>query len=125
MISSRAALCAGAALGLSGVVLGAWGAHGLAGFVGHTNLSAWETGVLYQFIHALGLLLIGILLRLAPSPLLSAAAVSFALGVLLFSGSLYALILGAPGWLGPVTPIGGLALIVGWLCLFAAVARRS
>ena len=125
MNPSRAALCAGAIFGLSGVVLGAWGAHGLAGFVGHTNLGAWETGVLYQFIHALGLLAIGILLRLAPTRLLVAAAILFVVGVLLFSGSLYALILGAPGWLGPVTPIGGVALIAGWCCLLITVARRS
>ncbi len=125
MQTDRISLCAGAAFALSGVVLGAWGAHGLAAFIGSTDLHAWETAVLYQFFHALALLITGVLAQRHPSRALNIATYLFIAGTLVFSGSLYLLMLGAPGWLGPVTPIGGTALIAGWLSLLVGVWCRS
>ncbi|MDP1776125.1 MAG: DUF423 domain-containing protein, partial [Moraxellaceae bacterium] len=77
----------------------------------------------YHFIHALGLLVIGALIRISPAltaPLpstLSSPALSLQIGIVIFSGSLYAMALGAPRWFGAITPIGGLAFIIGWLWL--------
>jgi uncharacterized membrane protein YgdD (TMEM256/DUF423 family) len=128
-------LIAGALFGASGVVLGAWGAHGLSAYLadslsvsltvrgGHGDTSAWSTGVLYQLIHALALLCVGILYHLNPSRALAAAAWLMIAGVLLFSGSLYGLTLGAPSWLGPVTPLGGVALISAWIAIVVAALR--
>ena len=121
MRSDRISLRAGAVFALSGVVLGAWGAHGLAAFIGRTDLHAWETAVLYQFFHALALLMAGVLTQRRPGRALKIAIYLFIIGTLLFSGSLYLLMLGAPAWLGPVTPIGGTALIAGWLSLLVGV----
>lgn len=117
-------LLAGALYGASGVALGAWGAHGLAAFLGTTTTGAWDTAVLYQMMHALCLLFIGGALSvLGHSQLLSWAGYLVTLGVLLFSGSIYALVLGAPGWLGPVTPVGGVCFIVAWSLLALAAWR--
>jgi uncharacterized membrane protein YgdD (TMEM256/DUF423 family) len=87
------------------------------------RLALWETAVRYQFFHALGLLAVGLLLREQPSAALRAAAALIVAGVLLFSGSLYALALGAGRILGVLTPLGGLSWIAGWL-LFAYGAWR-
>lgn len=110
----------GAALGGLAVAAGAFGAHGLKNRVEPRMLEVFETGVRYQLAHALVLLLVGLLLR---SGLTGAGRCSpwFVIGTLLFSGSLYALALGAPGKLGLLTPIGGSALIVGWVILFLGV----
>ena len=121
MRSDRISLRAGAVFALSGVVLGAWGAHGLAAFIGRTDVHAWETAVLYQFFHALALLMVGVLAQRRAGRALKIAIYLFIIGTLLFSGSLYLLMLGAPAWLGPVTPIGGTALIAGWLSLLVGV----
>ena len=113
-------LAAGALFGASGVVLGAWGAHGLSTFLGRDDTGAWETAVLYQVLHALGLLVVAVLVRLAASPPLSLRLSGYLMivGILLFCGSIYALVLGAPRWVGPVTPLGGIAFISAWLALF-------
>lgn len=84
-------------------------------------MHAWETAVLYQFFHALALLMAGVLAQRRPGRALKIAIYLFIIGTLLFSGSLYLLMLGAPAWLGPVTPIGGTALIAGWLSLLVGV----
>ena len=130
MTTTQKCLIAGALFGASGVVLGAWGAHGLAaylsasvGAVDTVDTSAWSTGVLYQLIHALALLFVGILFHLHPSRALSIASWLMIAGVLLFSGSLYGLTLGAPSWLGPVTPLGGVALISAWIAVLVAAVR--
>ncbi len=114
----------GALLTGSAVVLGAWGAHGLAAVVGEDSarLSTWDTAVLYQFIHALAILIIG---SWKVSTLSKWAVRFFAAGVVLFSGSLYWLTLGAPGWVGPVTPLGGTAFIVGWMLLSIDAFRND
>lgn len=106
-----------AALNLAiGVAFGAFGAHGLKGFAGAYELDIWDTATLYLFVHALGLLAIGVInstgrYKIAlPAYLLQG-------GIIIFSGSLYAIALGAPRWLGMITPIGGTLMIIGWLAL--------
>jgi len=100
-------------LGASGVALGAFGAHGLKARLG-ASLPVWETAVQYHLVHALFCLAIALALRAgAPSALRPAAWLALG-GVILFSGSLYALALGGPRWLGPITPLGGLAFLLAW-----------
>ena len=121
----------GALLGGSGVVLGAFGAHALKSRLAETALQTWQTAVSYQLTHALALLVVGVWLRLmlqagaGPARSLDFAGAAFAIGILLFSGSLYVLALGGPRWLGPVTPVGGLAFIAGWLALLIAAFRSG
>ncbi len=104
-------------VGLS-VVLGAFGAHGLKGRLSQERLTSFETGVRYQFYHGFALLLVGVLQAIGmASGWTTAAGWLFLAGVLLFSGSIYALTFGGPRWLGPITPLGGLAFILGWLLL--------
>lgn len=85
----------------------------------------WDTAVQYHLIHALALVLCGCLRTQAESLALRIAGWSFALGVLLFSGSLYLLALGGPAILGPITPLGGVAFIVGWLSLAISARGRG
>lgn len=100
-------------LGASGVALGAFGAHGLKARLG-ASLSVWETAVQYHLIHALFCLALALALRLGAPPGLRLPGWLAVAGVILFSGSLYALALGGPRWLGPITPLGGLAFIAAW-----------
>lgn len=110
--------------GLLAVILGAFGAHGLKGKVTPELLSAFQTGVQYQFYHTLTLLLVALLLLRFPQlSLLHWAGWAFVAGILLFSGSLYSLTFGGPRWLGPITPLGGLCFIVGWLLLCLSAWR--
>ena len=115
-----------AALGLSGVALGAFGAHGLRSRLEADLLDIFEVGVRYQMYHALALLA----LSLAPAALWSSrwtavAGWSWLVGVLIFSGSLYILAISGVRWLGAITPIGGVALIVGWAMLFVAAGSLT
>lgn len=108
--------------GLTGVALGAFGAHALRATLEATaRLDAWRTAVEYQLIHAAVLLALGLFLATdADSPRsrrLQRAADLFAAGIVLFSGSIYLLALGGPRWLGPITPLGGLCLLAGWATL--------
>jgi uncharacterized membrane protein YgdD (TMEM256/DUF423 family) len=114
---------AGALLALA-TVLGAFGAHALKAHLPADRLQVYETAVRYHFLHSLGLLAIGILLRSMDGELLRWSAILVLAGVILFSGSLYLLTFGAPRFLGVVTPIGGLALIGGWI-LFAVTVLRQ
>ena len=114
----------GALLAGSGVALGAWGAHGLESYLGNANTGAWDTAVLYQFIHAISLILLGLWCERPPDRLATPAGWLFVLGVLLFSGSIYGLTLNGTRWLGPITPLGGSAMLVGW-ALFAASVWRD
>lgn len=112
-----------------GVALGAFGAHGLKDMLlANNRVGVWETAVFYQLIHALALLAIGIWRRCdadaASSRALRLAGVCWLAGVLLFSGSLYTLALGGPGWLGPLTPLGGLFFLAGWAALITAGGFR-
>jgi len=118
-------LAAGALYGAAGVMLGAFGAHALAARLSESNLAVWQTAVTYQLTHALALLLVGVLVRQSGSvnSALGIAGWGFLIGVLLFSGSLYLLALGGPRVLGPITPVGGVAFIVGWVALLVGVLR--
>lgn len=115
----------GAAAMLLGVVAGAFGAHALASRLEAKALGTFETAVRYHLIHGLGLLAVGFAARLGASAPVDAAGWLMAVGVALFSGSLYGLALGGPGWLGPVTPVGGVCLIAAWGCLLAALVRTA
>jgi uncharacterized membrane protein YgdD (TMEM256/DUF423 family) len=101
-------MTAGALLMLAAVILGAFGAHALQSMLTPKQLASYATGVTYQQLHAIGLVIIGILARVThPSPWLARAAILFVVGIALFSGSIYAMTFGAPRWLGMVAPIGG------------------
>ena len=104
--------------------LGAFGAHALKAHLPQDKLQVYETAVRYHFLHALGLLAIGVLLRSLDGELLRWAAALVLAGIVLFSGSLYLLTFGAPRLVGILTPVGGLALIAGWV-LFAATVLRQ
>jgi len=101
-----------------GVGLGAFGAHGLKTKVTPEMLAVWQTGVLYHLVHALGLLLIGILCHLMPEAATARnAGWVILLGTVLFSGSLYLMVLTGIKPLGMITPFGGIAFLLGWLLL--------
>ena len=114
MSSSRALAAAGVLLAIA-TACGAFGAHALKAQLPPQRLEVWEVAVRYQFFQALGLLGVGLTLRVLDAAPLRAAAALIVSGVVLFSGSLYALALGAPRALGVLTPLGGLAWIAGWL----------
>ena len=113
----------GAIYGALGVALGAFGAHGLKDRVDPGALEVWRTAASYQMWHALALLAVAWTLSQASSTAARVSGVAFTVGVVIFSGSLYTLVLTGHKWLGAVTPLGGLALIVGWISLAIALWR--
>ena len=116
----------GAVNGFLGVAAGAFGAHILKNRLSVDDLATFETAARYQMYHALALLAVANLAYTRPSGTVSAAGWCILLGIVLFSGSLYGLTLGGWNWLGPITPIGGLLLLAGWLMLaFAALGAHS
>ena len=114
----RRILVAGALLAALGIVLGAFGTHGLRDALGARELGWWQTAVQYQMWQAVGLVALGALpLRMGlPAGMIGA-------GALVFSGSLYAMALTDARWLGAVTPLGGLLMILGWLLAAWRLAR--
>jgi len=114
-----------AALGFTGVALGAFGAHALKARLAPEMLAAFETAVRYQLTHALALLAVAWACTRWPGRPAQASGWLFIIGTLLFSGSLYALSLTGVRELGIVTPFGGMALLTGWLCLLVAPWRSS
>src|SRR5690606_8770360 len=116
--------------GLTAVVLGAFGAHGLEDKISKNHLETWETAVDYQFYHTVALLFLATFSR-AKNTYIKFSFITFTLGMLLFSGSLYVLStraitdFGNPAILGPITPIGGLCFILGWLGLFVATIKNK
>lgn len=123
---SRFFLISAAISGFFAVVIGAFAAHGLKKILAPELLEVAKTGVQYQMYHALVLLLVGLWLSYRPATVsLKAAGLAFILGILMFSGSLYALALGAPRWFGPITPLGGLCFLVGWLLLLITAWRSQ
>ena len=120
-----------ALLGLFSVAFGAFAAHSLKQYVSDYAVGIFETGVQYQFYHVVGLLACGILYKEYQNIFISGAGKLFITGIILFSGSLYALafIKGAvmPGynWINAITPLGGLCFISGWLCLFLGIYKRK
>jgi uncharacterized membrane protein YgdD (TMEM256/DUF423 family) len=130
-MSARSIVAVGAALGALGVALGAFGAHGLRDRVSPASLQVFETAVRYHFYHALALVGVGLLALQVESSAASrmpagavGAAWAFVAGIAIFSGSLYALTLTGQRWLGAITPIGGLAFIVGWVLFVRAALSR-
>lgn len=122
-MKSRSILCLGALILALGVGLGAFGAHALRTMVDASALAVWHTAVLYQLLHGLGLLLIAALSTQLHPAWQSRSAILMLIGVLIFSGSLYILVLSGVKWLGAITPIGGVAMIVAWLLLAVAALR--
>ncbi|CAE6887364.1 MAG: DUF423 domain-containing protein [Pseudomonadaceae bacterium] len=111
--------------GFTGVALGAFAAHGLKSKLTADYLAVFQTGTHYQMIHALALFGVALLALHMPSRLVTMAGVFFTLGIILFSGSLYALTLSGIGKLGIITPFGGLAFLAGWLCLGLAAWKLT
>lgn len=111
---------------LLAVALGAFGAHALKKTLAPELMAVYETAVNYHFYHALGLLAVGLLaLHLPESGTLRWAGFLMVVGLLLFSGSLYALSLSGLRWLGAITPVGGVAFLAAWLLLAVAVVRAD
>jgi uncharacterized membrane protein YgdD (TMEM256/DUF423 family) len=118
----RTFLLVGAVAAFLAVTLGAFGAHGLRGRLSPDMLAVFETGVRYHMYHALALILVALVMGRMSGWLIQTAGWCFVAGIVLFSGSLYALALSGVTILGAVTPIGGLAFLIGWACLaFAAI----
>jgi uncharacterized membrane protein YgdD (TMEM256/DUF423 family) len=116
---------AGGSLALLGVALGAFAAHALQGRLDPSDLDTFEVAVRYQMYHALALLFLGLAMTRWPGGLSGWAGWAFLAGTVVFSGSLYALVLTGVRGLGAVTPIGGLALLAGWILTILHVARSS
>ena len=111
--------------GFLGVVLGAFGAHALRDSIEPRLMETFQTAVQYQLIHALALLLVSLTMGwLGQNLSFEISAYAFIAGIILFSGSLFGLVLTEIRWLGPVTPLGGLCLIVGWLALLVGGFRQ-
>ena len=106
-------------------MLGAFGAHALRGSLSAASLSAYQTGVQYQLVHALALLGVALLVRDSSSALLTATGALLIAGTVCFSGSLYLLTVFSVRAMGPVTPLGGVLLILAWLTLLVAALRLS
>ncbi|MCC0179323.1 DUF423 domain-containing protein [Waterburya agarophytonicola K14] len=126
---SRIFLAIAASLGGISVILGAFASHALKDRLSDRALEIWETGTKYQMYHALALILVALLLeRMAvgsTSLFLVIAGSAFIVGIILFSGSLYALSLSGIKILGAVTPLGGVAFITGWICLAIAALNMD
>jgi uncharacterized membrane protein YgdD (TMEM256/DUF423 family) len=124
--SQRAFTTAGAVLAGLAVVAGAFGVHWLRNRIVPADLAIFETAGRYQMYHSLALLLVGALPARRSPRVLRAASWLFLVGILLFSGSLYALAFSGQRWLGAITPAGGVAFLAGWACLaFAAIRERA
>lgn len=122
--TARLFLTLGCAALFTGVALGAFGAHALRNHLSADMTSVWRTAEIYQFVHALGLLAVGLLVfRLGAPPLLRAAGWLMVAGIVLFSGSLYLLAVTGIRWLGAITPLGGVAFLAAWALLGLAVWR--
>jgi uncharacterized membrane protein YgdD (TMEM256/DUF423 family) len=132
---SRRWIAIGAVLGGLGVAFGAYGAHGLSGFLEsrgytgddlHHRVAIFETAVRYQMLHAIALVLTGLGLQHKESSWWRSAAWAFLFGVLIFSGLLKVLTFAGPqwNWLGAIVPLGGVSLIVGWAALAVGAIRQ-
>lgn len=122
---SRTWIVVGAVLAFLGVAAGAFGAHALEGRVSRDLVRVFETGARYHLVHALALTFVGLASARWTDPLWTAAGWLFVVGVVVFSGSLYALALTGVRWLGAVTPLGGVAFLAGWLAVAAAAWRSA
>lgn len=122
----RWSLAIGGLAALLAVIAGAFGAHGLRGVVTERALSVFETAVSYQMYHALALIMTALMPALGLKRRLLAVASGFwVAGIVLFSGSLYLLVLSGTHWLGPVTPVGGVCFMIGWALLIVAAVKKE
>ncbi|MEJ2338670.1 MAG: DUF423 domain-containing protein [Gemmatimonadales bacterium] len=121
---SRTFFTLGASLAFIGVGAGALGAHAMKDRLAPDLLAAWETGARYGLYHALALLVLALAMSRWPGSLWTTTGWLFVAGSLLFSGSLFALALTGMRWLGAITPIGGVCLLLGWLAAIAAALRN-
>lgn len=112
-----------AIMGFLAVALGAFGAHALRQIVAPEMLTVWQTAMQYQMFHVLALLSIVIAGSHKPNPLLKVSAWLFVVGILLFSGSLYLLVITGIKSLGMITPVGGAMFLIGWAVLAVALVR--
>lgn len=109
-----------------GVLLGAFGAHGLRQKISPDMLSIWNTGVLYHMLHCLGLAIVGLSWKLVgENQWLTYSGWAMILGVLVFSGSLYILAVTGVRWMGAITPLGGLSFLIGWLFYVFAIYKAN
>ncbi len=119
----------GSLFALVAVILGAFGAHSLSEHLSGESLKTFEIGVRYQFYHAIAMFVLGALFYFRKTRFMILAGWSFALGSILFSGSLYLLsikdIVNLGSWLGPITPLGGLLFILGWALLFLSTFQEN
>jgi uncharacterized membrane protein YgdD (TMEM256/DUF423 family) len=118
-------MAAGALLVAIGVVVGALGSHALTNVLTPRQLASLATAVEYQLFNALGLLLVGLLMRTLPAARLRLIAWALLLGILCFSGGIYVMLAGAPRLLGYITPLGGVMLILAWLALTIELWRSA
>jgi len=125
-MNAKSLLIFAATSGALAVMLGAFAAHGLQTVLAAHSLQTFKTGVFYQFVHTLALVAVALLmLHVRQQRLLQWSGTLFAVGIVLFCSSLYALALGAPRALGIVTPLGGVAFICAWLSLLLAAVRMK
>ena len=126
MLTQKQTLIAGALLGALGVALGAFGAHAFKStLITNNSLETYELAVRYQFYHAFALLIIGLLMDKNDSKALRFSSACMLAGVILFSGSLYALAFKTGKMVAFVTPIGGVFFMAGWVLLFLSIAKRK
>jgi uncharacterized membrane protein YgdD (TMEM256/DUF423 family) len=126
MSISRKFMMLGGLLAALAVTLGAFGAHALTGMVSEARLATWQTGVEYHLFHAAGLVLVGLTADRYPgSAMLRWSGWIMFAGVIIFSGTLYALVLMDMAWLGAVTPLGGASLIIAWLFYIVGVVKSG
>lgn len=108
-----------------GVGIGAFGAHALKSFMSAEGRAVYETGVVYHLVHALALLVVGLLQRVSPHPKLPRIGWLFAAGIALFSGSLYALGVTGIRILGAITPLGGVCFLMGWFFMALQTGKSA
>lgn len=123
MAPAKISIILGIIAALLAVAFGAFGAHGLKARVPADMLAVWQTGVTYQFFHALALILLALWMRQAGVDAFTPLWF-FSLGILIFSGSLYVLVLSGVKMFGAITPIGGVFFLVGWVTWLLAVLRH-
>ena len=115
----------GSFLACLSVVLGAFGTHALRGSFSSKQIETWQAGTHYHLVHAVALILVGALIQGETTKFQRLAGLMFMTGIVIFAGSLYLLALTSAKWLGAVAPIGGLCLILGWICLGISAQKSA
>jgi uncharacterized membrane protein YgdD (TMEM256/DUF423 family) len=122
---NRTFVSLGSGMAFLGIALGAFGTHGLRDRLTEANLKIWQTGVQYHLIHAVSLVLVGLLAAHQTGRGIRTAGWLMAAGIAIFSGSLYALALSDIKWFGAITPLGGLCFLVAWMILAVAFGKKQ